>query len=89
MDEVGGGGAFKFIPAICCVRVAMGGGGGIFPFWAIGNPGCCVADGTEGGGAEKPPAGGILAPMGFIELADGWLRTLCCFDRRKGLLISR
>ncbi len=57
MDAAGGGAEFRFIPAICCVRVAIGGGGGIFPYEDGANPGCCVDGGAETGGAEKPPGG--------------------------------
>ena len=87
MDAAGGGAEFRFIPAICCVRVAIGGGGGIFPYEDGANPGCCVDGGAETGGAEKPPGGGSRAPMGFEDVAGAGLGTLCCFDRRKGLLI--
>lgn len=78
MDAAGGGAEFRFIPAICCVRVAIGGGGGIFPYEDGANPGCCVDGGAETGGAEKPPGGGILAPMGFEDVAGAGLGTLCC-----------
>lgn len=83
MEAAGGGAEFRFIPAICCVRVAIGGGGGIFPYEDGANPGCCVDGGAETGGAEKPPGGGILAPWDSkTSQVRGWAHSAVSIEGR-------